>query len=200
MKSLLIRPFLCATAGLLLGCRSVPTYSGEGQLANTTTWHDGLIRIPEYTIRLVSFGLNTNVSREFYLGDVAFFRKTTLAVYLRFTDTNSWEHFSRLSPSERSATYAQDHRLRDLDKLESHLSYQVSTGPGGNVFRSDQLLRDYVWGEHALAGGVCRYDIYDRANARTEIAGGTALNLKFSYRGDASLTNQAELVLVCWPR
>ena len=200
MKS--IATFVAAIAAILgaASCHSLPRYTGEGSLTKTTTRHDGLVRIPEYTVRLKSFGLDENISQEFYLGSVGFFSQTTLGVYLRFTDVVSWEHFAALPPSMKTDAYVARHELRAIDGMEARFSYEVLTEAGDVVFRSDKPLRDFTWGRRSLADGLQQFDIYDRSNARREVPHDASLRLRFSYSGTHLVTNRVELVLVFWPK
>jgi hypothetical protein len=156
-----------------------------------------LVRTPRYTIKLASFGLDETKQREFDLGDLAFFKATTITVSVHFLDEHSWWHFHRLSPSEKTAKYVAEFKLRDLDRIVSVLKYRVSTAAGEELFQSDKLLGDYIWSGAVLRNGWSQVETYDPANASTFIRRGDHLKLWFSYSGDPSLTNRADLVIVC---
>ncbi len=191
---------LCVTLAVITGCRSTPEYKGDGQIKNTSYWEDNLIRVPEYTIQLASFGLATNAAREFYLGDVAFFRKTALAVRIRFSDAHDWDHFKQLPPSLKADAYIAKHKMRDINEIKSRLSYRVETTTGNRLFQSDRQLADCGWARAYPASGLTRVEIYDPEDSRMDIPYATSLKLWFSYTGDPSLTNRAELVVVCRPK
>src|SRR5262245_42084563 len=88
---------LLATIVALAACRSLPEYRGDGTISNTSSRRDGTVfPVREYTVKLASFPLNTNLTHEFQLGEVAFFPKTTMAISVRFQDDHSWWHFKHL--------------------------------------------------------------------------------------------------------
>lgn len=188
---------LCVTLAAITGCRSTPVYRGDGEIINTTYWADGLVRTPEYTIKLASFGLDENLQQEFDLGDVGFFRGTMITVSVHFLDDHNWWHFSKLHPSEKTPGYVQKFRLRDLDKVAARLKYRLVSEAGDELLRSDKLFGDYAWSGFQAGGGWSRIETYDPANVDTLIQRGAHLKLWFSYSGDATLTNRAELVVVC---
>lgn len=191
---------ICTAALLFMGCRSVPPYSGEGQISNTTAWEDNLVRMRSYTIRLPSFPLNEKSKGEFRLGDVAFFRKTHFAVTLRFPDNYDWDHFSKLPRSMKTPKYIAEYRLRDIDQLEGRLSVQVLDGGGKPLIHSDKLLRDFVWsGVGRRENGWALVELCDWQHNTAGATKGDDLKLQFSYSGDPSLTNRGYIALKLRP-
>jgi hypothetical protein len=184
---------------LLCGCASTTRYTGEGQILDTTARHDGLVRIPEYTIELASFGLNTNFTREFHLGNVAFFRDTAVSVNVRFKDDRFWRHLAALPASMKTPEYLANYRSQDVDRLESHLHLKLTTNSGEVLFESDKKLKEYVWGMRQLEGGLYQFDIYERGGAHLEITRDD-LSLNISYTGDPTLTAVGKLLLICRPK
>ena len=86
---------------------------------------------------------------------------------------------------------------RELDNLKSRLAYQLVDDRDRELIKSDMLLKDYVWSSESLRNSENRIDIYNKNNAHTEIPNEKKLRLLYSYTGDAALTNQAEIVLIC---
>ena len=181
---------------MLASCSGLPVYTGDGQIANTTTWHDGLIRIPEYSIRLANFPLNENFEKEFNLGKLSFFKHTTVTVLVRFIDRHNWWLFGE-SDSSKTNKLILDNNWRELDNLKSHLTYHVVDESGKDLIKSDKLFKDYRWGQMQIKGGEKQIDVYNIDNVHTEIPGGEKLRLLFSYKGDTNMTNQAEIIIVC---
>lgn len=188
----------CLLAPLVSGCHGEIQYAGEGTVTNTTTRHDGLVKIPERTIRLISFDMHRDFERNFNIGDICFFRNTTVTVFVRFIDTNMWRHLSEFSPSRRASS--SEDNLRNIDPLQNRLVYRLATEDGKVLMESDKSLKDYTWGQAQLGGGRFKVDIYNRSLAHGEIPKGSKLKLWFSYVGNPSLTNTAELLVVCRPK
>lgn len=184
---------------LLCGCASTTRYTGEGQILDTTGRHDGLVRIPEYTIELAFFGLNTNFTREFHLGNVAFFRDTAVSVSIRFKDDRFWRHFAALPASMKAPEYLANYKLQDVDQLESHLHLKLITDSGKVLFESDKKLKEYVWGMRQLEGDFCQFDIYEREGAHLDITRDD-LKLNILYSGDPTLAVVGKLLLICRPK
>ncbi len=126
---------------MLASCSGLPVYTGDGQIANTTTRHDGLIRIPEYSIRLAKFSLNENFEKEFKLGELSFFKHTTITVLVRFTDRHNWMLFGENNFSKTNQPLLK-YGWRPLDNLKSRLTYQVVDDSGKELIKSDKLLRN----------------------------------------------------------
>ena len=67
---------------------------------------------------------------------------------------------------------------------------------GEEIIKFDKPIKDCVWSGLHLKGSLRRIDIYDRANADKETPAGKNLTFSFSFSGDPTLTNHAELVVV----
>lgn len=192
---------ICTAVLLITGCRSIPPYNGDGQISNTTHWADNIVRVRQYTIQLPSFPLNENSKGEFHLGDVAFFRKTRFGVSLRFPDNHDWDRFSQLDQRMKRPKYVAQYRLRDIDRVEGWLSFQVLNGAGEPLLQSDNLLRNYGWsGAGWLEDGWHLVELYVLNNRVAGVPKGDDLTLRFSYSGDPSLTNRGYITLELWPK
>jgi hypothetical protein len=120
-----IRPIMALVAAAYVpfaftACRSAPDYRGEGHILNTTSRREGsLLPSREYTLTLVSFGLNTNSTHEFYLGNVAFFGKTLMTAMIFFPDKNQWLRVGSSGEPRGNGTYS---GKRDITALKARLN------------------------------------------------------------------------------
>jgi hypothetical protein len=187
---------------LVIGCRSTPDYRGEGQIANTSSGRDGVpVPFAEYTIILASFPLATNVTRDFYLGDVGFFRKTGMFLSIRFLDDHQWRHFRHLTEGEKEPAYVERFHIRDVDNIQGHLSYRLLTEAGAELLHADTALNECNWSGRQLRPYPRNMvEISDMKNNSVVIPESSKLKLQFSYTGDSSLSNNAQLVLLLHPK
>ena len=188
---------LVALLLLNMGCHSIPSYNGDGQISNTTYWADNLVRVRRYTIQFKSFPMNQEARGDIHVGNVVFFPKTKIFVYLRFEDEHSWEHFSKLHASLKTDEYLAKYSKRDIDTIDGRLNVLVSTATGKRVVSVNKSLKDFIWSGEQSQDGRRMVKLYDLDNATSEIFKGDDLKLSFSYLGDPSLTNHAELIVVC---
>jgi hypothetical protein len=197
----LVSYWIFATLLLVAGCRWVPEYYGEGQIANTSSRRDGSpIPFAEYSITLASFPVSTNLTREFQLGNLGFFQKTSMHVCIRFVDDHTWWHFRHLTPGEKEPSYVKRFHMRDADKIQGRLSYQLLEDSGAELLHADTPLSECNWsGKQLRPYPRTRVEISVLNNSGAKIPKNSNLKLRFSYRGDPSLTNEAHLVLLCWP-
>ena len=180
----------------LLGCYGTPKYTGEGKIINTARWEDDIVRVPEYTIELASFSLSTNVQGNFSLGSISFFRRTAFTIFLRFTDDHPWRKYSESGSSAQLRRAYKNSGTKDIDKVQARWTCRVDVENGEEIIKFDKPIKDCVWSGLHLKGSLHRIDIYDRANADKETPAGKNLTFSFSFSGDPTLTNHAELVVV----
>jgi hypothetical protein len=181
----------------LLGCLGLPKYTGDGKLINTTAWEDNIARVPEYTIILNSFSLTTNVEEHFSLGNISFFRRTTISVFLRFTDSHYWRKYSEIGSSDQLRRLYKEKKVNNVDKLQARWICHVEAESGEQIFKFDKLIRDCVWSESHFDGSLKKVSVFDLANTHKEVPPDKKLTLAFSYLGDPTLTNNAELIVIC---
>jgi hypothetical protein len=181
----------------LLGCHNTPKYMGEGRIINTTSWEDNIARVPEYTLELASFPLSTNSQQTFSLGRISFFRKTTIAVFLRFTSDKPWEKHTRFTSSERFRRGYEIAKINDIDMLHARWICSVDVENGKQIIGFDKLLKDCIWSQSHFTGSSRIIDIYDLASHSKDVPASGNLTLSLSFVGDPALTNRAELVVVC---
>lgn len=177
------------------GCSSTPRYRGEGQIKNTSYWADGLVHTTQYTIRLASFEMSTNVQREFDLGELSSWREPRLAVCVRFKDPRGWERLA--NSSARQGRIAASENWQNIDVVKSRFGYQLASQSGVLVSQPEIPLRDFNWGRGEFDPAIGdEHEISQVEHVRTEIPKGSKVKLSVSYTGDPSLTNRADFVVL----
>lgn len=193
----LCRQVILFTAGgallaLLPGCHTTPRYRGDGHIRNTSYWDDGVVYTTQYTIRLQTFDMSTDIQKEFDLGQLSLFREPRLKVCIRLKDPHFW---TRIRPSE--AKFAAREGWRNTDTVKSTLGYQLRDQSGTVLAQSSKPLKDYVWSNGEFDPAVGReYEIYDLDHYDTRVPKGSKLYLSLSYTGDPALTNRGDFVVL----
>ena len=174
------------------GCHTPPSYQGDGQIKNTSYWADGVIYTTQYTIRLQTFDMSTDIQKEFDLGELSCFREPRLKVCLRLKDPHFW---TRIRPSE--AKLAAREEWRNTDSVRSTFGYELRDQSGILLAQASKPLKDYVWSDGEFDSAVGReYEIYDLHHCGTGVPKGSKLKLSLSYAGDPALTNRADFVVL----
>jgi hypothetical protein len=188
---------LLAIVVALPACHSLPDYRGDGTISNTSSRRDGTVfPVREYTVKLASFPLNTNLTHEFQLGEVAFFPKTTMAISIRFQDAHSWWHYKHLTPPERDERTVANRNMRDIDTVQGRLSYRVLSETGAPLLTSDTPLSECDWAQSpGRDPRHNRVEIRDGQSSLMGVEKGYRLRLWFQYSGDQTMTNMADLIL-----
>jgi hypothetical protein len=195
-----IKPFqnIClgiAALAMITGCHTTPSwYRGDGQIKNTSYFADGSIfcYTTEYTIRLASFDMSTNIQKEFNLGELSSFREPRITVCIRFKDQYLWSHFTA-----KEAKMLAKYGWRNLDNVKGSFGYRLSNQFGTLIDQPETILKNYNWG-----GGQSdsefgwETEISSINHDHTEIPKGSKLKLWVSYTGDPSLTNRADFVVL----
>jgi hypothetical protein len=185
-----------AILAMITGCRMTPRYQGDGTITNTSYFADSCILCytTQYTIRLASFDMSTNFQREFSLGQLSFFREPKVTLGIRFKDSRTWEHFSKLHP--RELKLAARLGWQNKDEVKSRMSYRFSNQWGTFATQPEMPLKDFIWSGAEFDRAVGR-EIEIGNQLEIPVPRGSVIKLWFSYRGDTSLTNRADLV-VTW--
>jgi hypothetical protein len=191
-------PTACVAVAVAASCASMRDYTGDGTIKDTSYW-EGLGRVRQYTVTLTSFPLSGDAEGEFRLGRVDFFQRTAIVVYLRFNDRWFWFH-SKAFKDNRG--FDEAHGCQDIDHLHGSLSCTVTADPGAEVLAFDKPFQDLTWNQIAQRDSPLGWNtvrMYDYEGGRGLVPK-KPLRLKFSYRGDPSLTNSADLIVTCQPR
>lgn len=185
-----------AILATITGCCTAPHYLGDGQIKKTSYWADGVVHTTQYTIRLGSFNMCTNTQKEFDIGTLSYLRDARVTVCIRFRGRRPvWDHFDKLSPSERSVEIGRG--WHDIDSLKSRFSYRLSNQFGTLIAQPPTPLKDYNWGGGEFDTKVGpEVEISNLEHVRTQIPKGNKLKLFVSYTGDRTMTNRAEFVVL----
>lgn len=173
------------TFAFCVGCSTPVKYEGDGDIKDTSYWDYG--KHTRYSIQLASFGLDTNFSGTYDLGNISFFKETRMSVSLCFVAEDMWWE----SKSSISSTNPY------IDTLKSRLTYEIASESGAILFSSDLPLSKYTWGQMAKKGRPTFVEIYNLKGGSLTVPKNEKLKLNMAYLGDPSITNRAELIVYC---
>ena len=187
--------FIALVSVAFVGCTISPQYHGDGRFKNTSHWGAWWMGDPRnYTIRLASFAMNTNVTQDFNLGRLGVFGEPRVTICIRLKEEHSWWHLSRYNAEERE--FAAKRKWRNIDDVKSSFGYQLSNESGVLFSQTNTPLKNYTWSRALFDSDIGReIEIYGH-HVATGVPRRSRLKLHVDYTGDPALTNQADFVVV----